>query len=257
METTTRNLKAEIYTKARDLGANLIRTCSVSKWETEPLQAPEFWPQNIWPWAKSVIVLGIPLYAPMMATTPSMVYQELYDTSNRVLDDLAYNLTNYLTTKLHYKAMYFPRDCYYSIEVLLKNPNAAFSHVVAAYYAGMGTIGDSHNLITKEYGPRLRIVSILTDAQLEPDPMLEKNLCIHCQKCLRACPNQCFTKTEGPVYKMDKIACTQYHVDIKNANHWPCGVCASVCPVGEDLQLYRGSKVVTEEGIKHCQSYGS
>ena len=121
---------------------------------------------------KNVIVLGIPLYSPMMSTTPSMVYQELYDTSNRVLDDMAYRLTNYIVNRLGYKAIFFPKDCYYNIDVLVDNPNAAFSHVMAGYYAGMGTIGDSHNLITKEFGPRLRIVSILTDAPIPADPML-------------------------------------------------------------------------------------
>ena len=40
-------------------------------------------------------------------------------------------------------------------------------------------------------------------------------------------------------------------------NIWPCGVCANVCPVGEDRKLYRGTKVITEEGIRHCQSFGS
>lgn len=56
----------------------------------------------------------------------------------------------------------------------MKNPNAAFSHIISAYYAGIGTIGDSHNLITKEFGPGVRIVSVLTDALIEPDPKLEK-----------------------------------------------------------------------------------
>ena len=51
----------------------------------------------------------------------------------------------------------------------MDNSDAAFSHVVAAYYAGMGSIGDSHNLITKEFGPRIRLVSILTDAPIPPD----------------------------------------------------------------------------------------
>ena len=88
-----------------------------------------------------------------------MVYQELYDTSNRVLDDMAYRLTNYIVNRLGYKAIFFPRDCYYNIDVLVDNPNAAFSHVMAGYYAGMGTIGDSHNLIAKEFGPRLRLHS--------------------------------------------------------------------------------------------------
>ncbi|MCH1983883.1 hypothetical protein MCG98_15030 [Ruminococcus sp. OA3] len=80
----------------------------------------------------------------------------MYDTSNRVLDDMAYRLTNYIVSELGYRALFFPRDCYYNIEVLQGNPNAAFSHVLTGYYAGIGTIGDSHNLISKEFGPRVR-----------------------------------------------------------------------------------------------------
>lgn len=254
---TEADLKQAIWDKARDLDVNLIRACPVERWEEFPLQPPDFWPQNIWPWVKNVIVLGIPLYAPMMRTTPSMVYQELYDTSNRVLDDIAYRLTNFITTRLGYKAVFFPRDCYYSIEVLVPNPNAAFSHVLAGYYAGMGTIGDSHNLITPEFGPRLRLVSILTDAPLPADPMLEKNLCIHCKKCLRSCPSHCFQENGEDIYQMDKVACTKYHVEIKQAHHWPCGVCAHVCPVGDDLKLYRDGPMVTPAGVQHCQEYGS
>ena len=250
-------LKQEIYEKARQLGANLVRSCSVEKWSEIPIQEPQFWPQSIWPWAKHVIVLGIPLFTPMISTTPSMVYQELYDTSNRVLDDIAYRLSNFITTELRHKAIFFPRDCYDSIEVLVDNPNAAFSHVIAAYYAGMGSIGDSRNLITKEFGPRLRIVSILTDAPIAEDAMAERDLCIHCKKCLKNCPSQCFRENGGPVYEMDKVACTKYHVQIKNEHHWPCGVCMNVCPVGDDLKLYQGGAVISPEGVEHCQSYGS
>lgn len=250
-------LKSKIVNKVKSLGANLVRSCAVSKWEEIPIQEPEFWPQNIWPWAKNVIVLAIPLFAPMMATTPSMVYQELYDTSNRVLDDISYQLANYISSELGYRAIFFPRDCYYNIEVLIKNPNAAFSHVIAGYYAGIGTIGDSHNLISKEFGPRMRVVSVITDAPIPEDPMLNKVLCIHCKKCLRNCPSHCFSENGNEIYLMDKVACTKYHVEIKNQHHWPCGVCASVCPVGDDLKKYRGDWIITEAGIKHCQSFGS
>ncbi|TQS83883.1 hypothetical protein A3206_03395 [Candidatus Methanomassiliicoccus intestinalis] len=74
MDSIDKELKQEIIKKAQDLGANIVRSCSVSKWEELPIQEPEFWPQNIWPWVKNIIVLGIPLYIPMIDTTPSMVY---------------------------------------------------------------------------------------------------------------------------------------------------------------------------------------
>ena len=254
---TPDDLKRVLCEKAHELGANLVRSCSVRMWETHPMQSPEFWPHAIWPWAKNVIVLGIPLYAPMIRTTPSMVYQDLYDTSNRVLDDIAYRLTNYIVTGLGYRAIFFPRDCYYNIEALEANPNAAFSHVVAGYYAGMGSIGDSHNLLTKEFGPRVRLVSVVTDAPLTPDAMLQKNVCIHCGKCLQSCPSQCFRKNGDAIYDMDKTACARYHIMLKTQRHWPCGVCVSVCPVGEDMKAYRGERMISEDGIRHCQAFGS
>ena len=187
-------IKERIIGKARSLGVNLIRTCTVQKWEEIPLQPREFWPQSIWPWVKSVIVLGIPLFSPMVATTPSMVYQELYDTSNRVLDDCAYRLTNYIVAELGLRAVYFPRDCYYGIRELLARPAAAFSHVLAGYYAGMGTIGDSHNLLTPEFGPRLRIVSVLTDAPVSPDAMLQKKSLSALQKVPEKLPVACIQR---------------------------------------------------------------
>ena len=250
-------VKQKIVVKAKELGANIVRTCSVERWREKPIQSAEFWPQNIWPWSKSVIVLAIPLFAPMLDTTPSMVYQELYDTSNRVLDDMSYRLANYIVSELGYRAMFFPKDCYYSIEVLVDNPNAAFSHVLAGFYAGVGTIGDSHNLISREFGPRMRIVSIITDAPLSQDDMLEKNLCIHCKQCLKRCPIHCFTEESQHPYIMDKVACTKHHIDIKNQHHWSCGVCTSVCPIGDDAKKYRQKQAISPEGIKHCQNFGS
>ncbi len=110
----------------------------MTKWREIPIAAQEFSPETIWAWSKNVIVLAIPLFAPMVQTTSSMVYQGLYDTSNRVLDGMAYKLANYIISELGFRAIFFPRDCYYNIDVLTHNPNAAFSHALAGYYAGLG-----------------------------------------------------------------------------------------------------------------------
>ena len=56
---------------------------------------------------------------------------------------------------------------------------------------------------------------------------------------------------------MYKDKCTQYHIDLVKQHHWPCGYCATFCPVGEDMKQYRGIKAVTEKGKEHCQYYGS
>lgn len=250
-------LKEDIFNKAKELGAEIVKCCSVESWEKEPIQNPEFWPQNIWPWAKNVIVLAIPLFLPMASTAPSMVYQEQYDTSNRIMDNISYFLAKYIMVEKKYKAIFFPRDCYDNIEVLLKDPTAAFSHVLAGYYAGVGTIGASHNLLTKEFGPRIRIVSVITDAPIEPDKKLEEELCIHCKKCIRSCPANCLEDKGEHPYEMDRMKCTGHHVELVKQHHWPCGYCATFCPVGEDMKMYRGIEIVSKSGIEHCQKYGS
>ena len=254
---TELEIKKAVTEKATELGAAMAGVAPAERWRTAPMQKSEFHPLSIWPWCKNVIVMAVPLYLPMIASTPSMVYQELYDTTNRVLDDIAYKLAGYITAELGYRAMYFPRDCYYDINTLLDKPEAAFSHVIAGYYAGLGTIGDSRNLITKEFGPRVRLVSVITDAPMPADDMIGEDLCLHCGKCARECPSGCFSQGGGSVYDMDKDACTKYHIELKKQKHWPCGVCAGVCPVGEDARLYRGTKPISEEGKEHCRYYGS
>ncbi len=254
---TDRSLYDEIVEKAKYFGADLVKVADADCWAKYPVTEKEFWPQQIWPWCTKVIVMAVPLPLPIIETTPSAIYAELYNTTNRLLDNMSYQLADYLMKK-GYRAIFFPRDCYGDISVLVNNPAAAFSHVLAGYYAGMGTMGYSHNLVTKEYGPRIRLVSVLTDAPLPADPMLEEDLCIDCGLCERKCPNHCFTKVPGQKQAaMDRVRCAQYHAQLKKEYHFPCGICATVCPVGDDRKRYKAVRAVSKEGIATCQKYGS
>ena len=143
-------LKQRIKRQAQRLGANLVGFCSVDRWPQQKEVAEAYWPQSIWPWSRTVIVLGVQIYLPMIETTPSVVYSECYNTTNRLLDDTAYRLANKLN-QWGFRAHWFPRDCYGDISVLVKKPEAAFSHVFAGKYAGLGTLGLNHTLITPEY----------------------------------------------------------------------------------------------------------
>ena len=266
-----KTLKTSIIDEANRLGANIIGFAPVERWSEFQDTTPDFFPQNIWPEVKTVIVLALQIYLPMLETTPSVVYSELYNTTNRLLDDMAYKLANYLNKKGH-KAFFFPRDCYGDISVLIKKPQAAFSHVLAGKYAGLGTIGCNHTLITKEFGPRVRLVSVLTDAAISPDKMYEKQFCVKCNLCKKCCPMEAFTLNEDSIFKMNKVKCAKYHQQLKNSYKYPCGVCTKVCPVGEDRKIYGmdANKYLKEADILsqnkdtseysgwiHCRSYGS
>ncbi|NWJ52581.1 MAG: epoxyqueuosine reductase [Bacteroidetes bacterium] len=266
-----KNLKRDIIRKAKQLGAEIIGFAPTSRWKEYKDTKPEYFPQNIFPFTKSVIVLGIPIFIPMLETTPSIVYSELYNTTNRLLDEIAYKLAVVLNAKGH-QSVFFPRDAYGDISILVKKPEAAFSHVIAAKYAGLGTIGYNHTLLTKEFGPRVRLVSILTDVDIAPDKMIEKDLCIKCEICKKCCPTSAFTTTEYLIADMDKQKCAEYHKQLKDDYRYPCGVCIKVCPIGADRKLsgantkkYLNEKEMLSQnsedeeysGWQHCRSFGS
>jgi len=239
----SQHFKEQIINYARDLGARLVGFAPVSRWVEYNELEPQYHPQAIWPEAKTVIVLGVPILLPILETTPSINYQVQYETSNVFLDEIAYRLAIYLNDR-GYGSIFLPRDGYGDIEVLLENPVASFSQVYAAKYAGLGTIGYSHNLINKKYGPRVRYVSVFTQLEVEGDPVLAEDLCTKCQVCQKLCPSKAFTtRKDRLIADMDMDACTRYHAELVKEARWPCGVCIKVCPIGEDRKLYNSTNV--------------
>jgi epoxyqueuosine reductase len=77
----------------------------------------------------------------------------------------------------------------------------------AAFHAGLGNYGINHLLLTPEYGPRVRLTAILTDAILEHGkakmPLVNEK-CLTCQRCLRVCPVQALHASG----EIDKIICS-------------------------------------------------
>ena len=63
-----------------------------------------------------------------------------------------------------------------------------FNHKMAATSAGLGWIGKNGLLISTDYGPRLSLATVLTDAPLEPDAPMEHSLCGECMLCMKHCP---------------------------------------------------------------------
>ena len=67
------------------------------------------------------------------------------------------------------------------------NLTPSFSHRYGAVAAGLGSIGWSGNVMTPEYGSRVYLETVLTDAELKSDPMLEENPCDGCRICVKVC----------------------------------------------------------------------
>ncbi len=244
------HLKRSFLREARRLGASMIGFAPASRWAEYDEVPASYRPNEIWKPTQTVVVLAVPILLPILESTPSINYQEHYITSNILLDQLAYRLSIYLNER-GFGAIPIPRDGYGNLDILLKKMPACFSHVYAAKYAGLGTIGLSHNLINAQYGPRMRYVSLFTTAKFKGDPVLESDLCKACKLCARLCPAQALTPRPDRIAgDFDAIACTVHHKQLTAESRFPCGICVKVCPVGMDRKLYGRTRVadyITEQ----------
>lgn len=270
-----KKLKQEILEKCRKLQIPMVGFAPVDRWKNPPGELPnkfqewipeEFWPQSIYPEAKTVIVIGLPVQLPIVETAPSIYYHQLYITVNTALDGKAYEISNFLNSK-GYPSIFLPRDGYGDIDALLEKPLSFFSHRHAAYLAGLGSFGLNNVLLTEEYGPRVRFTSIFTSAELEGDPISGVDLCTRCLACFKECPVNAI-KMEGEFPPpIDKMNCAIRSKELREEYRSPCGICIKVCPVGADRKLFNREDVsiynedetpdAYKRAWKHVRRYGS
>ena len=114
----------------------------------------------------------------------------------------------------------------------------SFSHKLAAHLAGTGWIGRSCLLVTPGHGPRVRFVTVLTDAPLVPTGTPMENRCGDCRACVEACPVQAFTgrlfdRHEPREARFNAASCDRF-LGRRRAESGVavCGMCLWICPYG-------------------------
>jgi epoxyqueuosine reductase QueG len=162
----------------------------------------------------------------------SLYWHHVYSVVTPALDFLAFRLARVLQAE-GYKVFAVPASPPYNTRTW----KGVFSHKLAANLAGMGWIGKSCLLITPEYGPRVRFVTLLTDAPLTPGEQIDR-LCGKCNQCVKACPVGAFKgidfRPEDPVeVRFEVSACAEYR------SIHPCGKCVAVCPYGKQKKTAR------------------
>jgi len=117
---------------------------------------------------------------------------------------------------------------------------ALFSHKLAAHLAGLGWIGKNCLLITPEYGPRIRLATVLTDCRLASGLPMEGR-CGSCQVCVDVCPVSAikgaeFYGSEGIEMRLDVNTCGNYRdgadSGARRGAH-VCALCLARCPKGQ------------------------
>lgn len=187
------------------------------------------WPAN----AKSVLVLG--LHHP--EDKPQLDWcKNRNTTGNRMLMKIAQVFQQWCTNELGLDAIPLP----YFTE------NGGLFLKDAAVLAGLGIIGKNNLLINPEWGPRIRLRSILIEGELKStEPLQGFSPCKSCGRaCRLACPQKAFST--GNYYRTSCIS--QMKKDIAGATPDGdkeedgnasliikyCRCCEFACPVGRE-----------------------
>ncbi len=197
--------------KALELGADVVGIGNIDRWQGAPTQMD---PRQIMPECKSIIGMvfrvergslrgveegtyfsnysamgygGITyLYMPMTVINLSKFIEDQgyeaipmgHQSDWRAIDEAGYLRKNYSRPVRPGQA----------------TPDVMIHLRIAAYLCGLGEIGFSKMFLSPQFGPRCRVGIVLTDVELEPDPIYDgPKLCNRCMACVRACPGKAFS----------------------------------------------------------------
>ena len=255
------DLKQEIINYAKSNGASMVGFAGVRRFDKAPKGHR---PNDFMPAAKTVISMGVCLpkrlvdWEDLMKNSDAFPNDDVrwevesnhwygrvgYEAINIRLEQLGLMLSVYLEER-GYPSLSFPATFAHHAYIMEKIPGfyAPLSHRHAAVLSGLGEFGFNNLVITKQFGPRIRFMSVITEAELEQDPLIDTPVCLGetCLACIKACgiPDQGLhaispkaKRNDGIFYDMpsvvDKLTC--YKKYDGKARCW--GKCIAACPVG-------------------------
>lgn len=114
-----------------------------------------------------------------------------------------------------------------------------FPHKTAAVLAGLGWIGRSGLFVSRDFGPRVRLGTVLTDMPLHTDNIILAQGCGECMLCVENCPamamtGNCWEEGCERSHIVDVKACSDFMTsEFKHIGRGAvCGICMRVCPYG-------------------------
>jgi epoxyqueuosine reductase QueG len=190
--------------------------------------APEgFQPTDLFPDAKSVIVFAKKIPASVFRIQSDIPYSFVEEVVLHEVLRLSLDIAVKLEKK-HVAALPVPSEPYdyWDAETLTGKGLLSLKH--AGYLAGLGVIGRNTLLCTPGYGNLIKLGALVTDAELDPDPVLENKLCSDkCNLCTNGCPSGALR--HGAV---DQRKCRTWSEGTtkKGAPVTVCYNCRKVCP---------------------------
>lgn len=137
-----------------------------------------------------------------------------------------------------------------------------------AIACGLGSRGKNTLLIHPVLGPRLGLMAIVTNAELSSDPILVKDQCGDCDRCVRACPthalslkgveiNRCIAyASENPAGKSVppdvRGLVDKFTIRPTSCSYLECTICMDACPIGSDVKTIMAKRVHARRLASAC-----
>ncbi|MDR3227541.1 MAG: hypothetical protein LBT56_07720 [Prevotellaceae bacterium] len=179
---------------------------------------------------------------PSITNEPSKEYYDEYERVSKELKDIS----NFLANKI--KEHGFNA---YSLAGQRENEEfrTQLPFKTLATRAGLGWIGKSATLITKQFGNAIRLNGVLTDMPLETGIPINSSFCGDCVECVKNCPGKAIAGNLWSL-QMDRDSivnayeCKKVLIErgkILNVTKGSCGICLAVCPYTKEyIRKYLG-----------------
>ena len=216
----------EIVQRLKDSGADLVGFADVSCLPAEVT--------NGLTRAVSIAVALDPAVIRGMRHGPTVEYFAEYERANALLGELGERVAHLLTDAGN-RARAFTAT---TEQIDRATLCAKLQHRTVATRAALGWIGKSGLLVTREYGSAVRLVSVLTDANLETAEPVEASSCGGCRQCVQHCPAQAIVGANWEA-GVTRECIYQAAACFKMAREFAartgikatiCGICINVCP---------------------------
>ena len=251
-------MTAQVKEEARRLGARLVGVGSVDRWANAPRGHG---PRSFLPSARSVVAFALPVFKAMTQWREFMAGSEMFSEEEntgrphrrsaalQIYQRMQYDALNLnLMSITNYLGLYL-YDLGFQVVTPPATSGSGFANLAvkemgdikfnqwsqrhAAVCCGLGELGMNNAFICPEYGIRVRLGSLITDAPLEADPLDRiGEVCTHCGACIRACPDPA-TFTEEYSYELlpglELSNCRFNKVLCQGSS---CSACFRDCPVG-------------------------
>ncbi len=272
-------LAKEAEAFVRDQGADLVGFASIDRFRNAP---DGYKPQDYMPDAAAVISIAIGLARGVCniwgeSTKPGKTIGPYMFFGGGSMIDLELgriaNITAKWLEQQNFDALPFPPAGEVSVYrwrgTRQGESLADFSHKHAAVAAGLGEIGWNNLVITPRFGPRVRFISLITNAPLEPSPMYQGHTLCEPDRCgffcVKNCPAQALSKSESRVaiignkeYKYAKIDRVRHSYGVSGLAKGSGSIqCVDIPPGPGDYRHYRDAlqnqrgvdRAMRQEGI--------